>query len=149
MASRISYLVVVLTVAAALALGLYLYGGLGGTSLPPETPEKTLVRIVPGSFSSAQRDNFVPKLVRVVVGVNSTVVWVNEDTEWHDVRGSGFQSPRLEPGQRYSFTFTAPGEYRYTCTPHPWMSGVIIVDLPVATGYGTHPDGNPLPPMSE
>jgi len=34
----------------------------------------------------------------------------------------------LANGESKAITFTEPGSYYYICTPHPWMSGQIIVE---------------------
>ena len=34
----------------------------------------------------------------------------------------------LSAGESKAITFTEPGSYYYICTPHPWMSGQIIVE---------------------
>jgi plastocyanin len=38
-----------------------------------------------------------------------------------------FDSGLIQPGGRWSHTFTQPGTYDFTCTPHPFMKGVVIV----------------------
>lgn len=72
----------------------------------------------------------------------STVEWVNEDDLIHTVTsgkntGYGlfehvqdgiFDSGSLEGGESFTFHFTEPGRYEYFCVPHPWMSGVIVVE---------------------
>jgi plastocyanin len=35
----------------------------------------------------------------------------------------------LKPGETYEFVFTEPQVVAYHCTPHPWMTGKITVDL--------------------
>ncbi|WP_349307285.1 plastocyanin/azurin family copper-binding protein, partial [Rhodococcus sp. IEGM 1379] len=49
----------------------------------------------------------------------------------HDVRGLGsarslLRSPLKKSGT-YTATFTEPGTYDYTCTPHPDMRGTVVV----------------------
>jgi plastocyanin len=34
----------------------------------------------------------------------------------------------LASGESKAITFTQPGSFYYICTPHPWMSGQIIVE---------------------
>jgi plastocyanin len=38
-----------------------------------------------------------------------------------------WESPILNPGQKFSYTFTRPGTYEYLCTLHPEMVGKVIV----------------------
>jgi len=77
---------------------------------------------------------FYPNAIRVVIGVNNTVVWTNNDAVMHTVTslsiptGAQAFNDVLGPGSKYSLTFTVPGTYRYHCNIHPWMFGVIIVE---------------------
>jgi plastocyanin len=48
-----------------------------------------------------------------VVAPGTTVTWVNSDGERHRVRSASFDSGNLEPGDRFSFTFTAEGRTTY------------------------------------
>ncbi|MGQ0796557.1 MAG: multicopper oxidase domain-containing protein [Methanobacteriota archaeon] len=109
------------------AVGLFNVTG-GEAPPPPPIGTTTTVRIVPGA-SSRTTDAFNPNPVVVVIGVNSTVVWVNDDNLAHtatDVNGT-FDTSLIQPGQRATVTFTTPGTYEYECLPHPNMRGTIIV----------------------
>jgi plastocyanin len=70
---------------------------------------------------------FNPGSVTITEG--DTVVWVNRDSKNHQVlENSGrFVSAVLRPGQRYSFTFTAAGTYRYKDELYPTHRGTIVV----------------------
>lgn len=79
-----------------------------------------------------QNHLYAPSVVQVPVG--STVRWTfndrgangaDEPVE-HNVVGDGWASPVLTEGV-YEYTFTTPGTYRYTCTLHRYMDGVVIV----------------------
>lgn len=74
-------------------------------------------------------DRFSPREVTVVAG--TTVTWINKGRDWHSVasRDAGFDSDKLGPGERFSFRFDQPGEYRYVCKHHglAGMAGVVIV----------------------
>lgn len=61
---------------------------------------------------------FDPSSITVKVG--TTVVWRNNGQQVHDIhaRDGSFNSPLLNPGNTFTFTFTKPGLYRYYCTPH-------------------------------
>lgn len=99
--------------------------------------QDTLINIIEGSASPEQQDNFVPKLVDIQLGIDNHVVWQNEDntphtvTPDHDVADSysgPFGSPGvIKPGEKYEFTFTEEHEIEYHCSPHPWMTGKLIV----------------------
>jgi plastocyanin len=72
---------------------------------------------------------FIPESVTVKVG--TTVKWVNaEKRTTHSVLfrdGEPIESERLLPGESWQRTFTAPGTIRYSCGPHPEMSGTVVV----------------------
>ncbi|MCS7146203.1 MAG: plastocyanin/azurin family copper-binding protein [Nitrososphaerota archaeon] len=97
-----------------------------------ESPIKVFVDIIPGSWDPAQPDNYVPKNIRVLVGVNHTVVWINkEDIDVsHTVTHINrlFDSGLFGPGLNWSYSFREPGLYQYFCIPHPWMRGSVEVE---------------------
>ena len=68
--------------------------------------------------------------IEVVAG--TTVEWVNRDLLAHTVTAPdrSFDSGLIQPGSRWRRTFTEPGTYRYVCTPHPFMRGVVRVRAP-------------------
>ncbi len=70
----------------------------------------------------------------VIIGVNNTVEWVNNDVVEHTVTAfigppgaSMFNSGLILPGKSYSVTLTIPGIYKYTCAWHQWLAGQINV----------------------
>jgi amicyanin len=76
---------------------------------------------------------FSPAELTITVG--DTVTWTNRDQMIHtatSVNGA-FDSGDLDVGESYSLTFTAPGTYDYLCTPHPSMTGRIVVVAAAAT----------------
>ena len=97
-----------------------------------ESPIITKVKIVPGSWNPEQEENYVPKVVRVVVGVNNTVEWLNaeEIDVAHTVTddAGAFDSGLFGKNETWRYTFTQEGEFRYHCVPHPWMRGTVIVE---------------------
>lgn len=72
---------------------------------------------------------FDPGVLKVAAG--ATVTWSNKDGDVHTIKSQegpeAFQSPALDTGGHYSFTFRHPGTYRYICSVHPYMRGVIVV----------------------
>jgi plastocyanin len=91
----------------------------------------TTVTQGPGS-STKTTDAFSPNPVQVSVG--STVTWTNEDSVIHTVVSgtsptpSGlFESPIMNPGDTFEYTFTEAGEVPYFCTLHPNMLGTATV----------------------
>jgi plastocyanin len=74
-------------------------------------------------------DNFVfePKEMKVKVG--TTVTWQNRDDIPHNVVCAGkFRSKTMDTDDKFAFTFTAAGEYKYFCALHPHMTGVVRVE---------------------
>ena len=87
--------------------------GCGGEDSPPDQVEVRDFDFAPQSFSAK---------------VGAPVEWENTGEQIHNVKGDGFFSRAMNPGERYSFTFRKTGEYDYICTLHPQMKGTIVVD---------------------
>jgi nitrite reductase (NO-forming) len=88
-----------------------------------------VVSIPPGSAAQTTSTYYSPPTITVVIGVNNTVTWVNNDDAPHTVTATdgSFNSGNLNGGQSWSFTFTTPGTYTYYCAYHSWMKGTVIV----------------------
>jgi plastocyanin len=71
---------------------------------------------------------FAGKVIRIMAGAR--VRWVNEDQLQHTVTADdgGFDSGLLDPGRTFERVFDRPGEFAYHCTPHPFMTGRVIVE---------------------
>jgi plastocyanin len=99
-------------------LGLGLGLVLGGPALAAETVEITI-----------REYKYDPVELRIKSG--TTVKWTNlEKRASHSILfigAGGFESERIFPGETWQRTFDTPGEYRYTCGPHPEMRGRIDV----------------------
>ena len=62
------------------------------------------------------------------IEVGDTVTWENSGETIHTVKGDGFFSKAINPGDSYEHKFTKPGTYDYLCTLHPdQMQGTIVV----------------------
>lgn len=71
---------------------------------------------------------FNPATVNIKAG--DTVKWVNDDQPTHKIISdslSALQSPSLNTGDGYSFTFTTAGTFNYYCQIHPTMQGTVVV----------------------
>ena len=74
-------------------------------------------------------DNFVFEPAQLTVKVGQTVTWANRDDIPHTVVCAGkFRSKTMDTDGTFSFTFTAPGDYKYFCSLHPHMTGVVKVE---------------------
>ena len=65
----------------------------------------------------------------VTVNVGTRVTWTEVGPTVHNTvsKDKLWESPILNPGQKFSYTFTRPGTYEYLCTLHPEMVGKVIV----------------------
>ncbi len=95
------------------------------------TSSTVSVIIVKGAVNSSNRQYFVPSTITVVIGVNNTVIWTNDDSVYHTVTSytgvPAFNSGLLNTGDSWNHTFTTPGTYQYHCTIHLFMDGTVIV----------------------
>jgi plastocyanin len=100
--------------------------------------------MIPNGASDAQlRKNFEPSIITVVIGVNNTVRWINNDTVPSSVTADNTGEDRafeaatqsasresenfIMPGKSFDFTFYQPGWINYHSEPHPWMQGTVKV----------------------
>ena len=104
-----------------------------GTTTSSTSPASAVhVSIPAGAGTNTSSTGYSPGTITVVIGVNNTVEWVNNDDVAHTVTGANsvFDSGNMNPGDTFSFTFTSPGTYAYGCSYHPWMKGTVIVEAP-------------------
>ena len=74
-------------------------------------------------------DNFTFSPPELKVKVGDTVTWTNHDDIPHTVVSAGkFRSNTMDTDDKYSFTFTSAGDYKYFCALHPHMTGMIKVE---------------------
>jgi len=74
-------------------------------------------------------DNFTFSPVEVKVKVGDTVTWTNHDDIPHTAVSAGkFRSKTMDTDDKFSFTFTSAGDYKYFCSLHPHMTGMIKVE---------------------
>ena len=92
------------------------------------------VSIPNGANSPSNPPGFAPDTITVVMGVNNTVTWTNNDVAAHTVTSAtiptgatSFNSQIMPAGSTFSVTFTVPGTYQYVCSLHNWMKGTVIV----------------------
>ena len=70
---------------------------------------------------------FTPATTQVAVG--TTVTWVNNDTVQHTVTSDTklFDSGPIDPGGKFTYTFTQAGTFAFHCSIHTSMTGSITV----------------------
>ncbi len=93
------------------------------TSDPGQESGNTIVYIVETPVSW----QYSPENVTVVIGVKSTVTWVSNSISYDTVtdKAGSFRPGPIAPGQTFTYSFTQPGVYSYSCIYHPWMTGTV------------------------
>ncbi len=88
------------------------------------------VIVIPAGTGSNTKLNYLPANATVIIGVNNTVTFVNQDIVVHTVTASdkSFDSGDIKPGSSWVYNFTTPGTFGYYCIYHSsWMKGSITV----------------------
>jgi len=104
-------------------------GAPASTHAPPQaTPAPQEAEGARGTAVAMDGVSFVPE--RITVKVGQTVTWTNKDPFPHDVRAAdaSFVSGEIAPDASWQYRATAAGRFPYTCTLHPGMDGVLIVE---------------------
>jgi plastocyanin len=95
--------------------------------------------VMPQNVGADQSLNFQPSTITVVVGVNNTITFVDQDSQsgaphnvtWVTVPSGATVSNSpiiMTAGQTFTITLSTPGTYTYVCTFHSaWMKGTVIV----------------------
>jgi plastocyanin len=85
--------------------------------------------------------NFQYSPTPLTVEIGETVTWKNEGFVSHTVTADGgaFDSGTMRGGTSFSFKFTSPGDFKYSCSIHPQMHGEVIVKSPSSR------NGMPMP----
>ncbi len=85
--------------------------------------------VMPDGLSLNTKLNYVPQNITVVIGVNNTVNFVNEDTATHTVTATdgSFDSGNIVAGANWTHTFSTAGTFTFYCKYHFWMKGTITV----------------------
>lgn len=99
------------------------------TTSSSSTSSGPQVSIEPGSAVNTTATYYSPPTITVVIGMNNTITWVNNDNAPHTVTADdgSFSSGNMNSGQTWTHTFTTPGTYSYHCSYHLWMKGTVIV----------------------
>ena len=98
----------------------------------PENVDATVI-IPNGNFDVSGSGFYLP--LNLEIKKHTTVTWVNEDSVPHNIQSQDefgkvtdtFNSPPLNTGDKFDFTFEESGVYNYYCSFHPWRVGVVTV----------------------
>lgn len=79
---------------------------------------------------TVQIDGFAFKPSTLTVKQGDTVVWHNDDPVPHTVtsKSGGFDSGSIAAGATYRLVPKKKGRFDYSCTFHPIMKGVLVVE---------------------
>jgi amicyanin len=110
----------------------------GGATTMPDMPGMSTSPAAGGAAAGAPVattavaiENFAFSPATITVQVGTTVTWTNKDSDPHTVTaksgGAALDSPTLNQGDSYQYTFTKAGQYTYLCTIHPFMLGTVMV----------------------
>jgi plastocyanin len=118
------------------AVGIFNVTGESITGTVPPPTQVTTIRMVQGATYKTT-DAYAPSPAIVKVGVNNTILFINDDVDIHtatvDQRPGVPASPEyfdtglLSKGESKTITLTKPGTYYYYCLLHPAMVGTIQV----------------------
>jgi plastocyanin len=98
---------------------------------PVDSPVASPVPNTPVFESPMQGLKYLPAQIEIEVG--TTVLWINEDVVAHTVTHRAkpedqlFDSPYIEPGETFTYTFEKAGTFQVFCLPHPFMTQTVIV----------------------
>jgi|SRR5579883_808651 plastocyanin len=137
-ATRTFWATITIIIIVIAIIGFYLYTG--SMKPKPSTLQITIpegAKLQPSGWNGSiliSNLYYDPSVLRVVIGINNTVVWTNADSTQHTIYTvsvptgvTSFGNVSVQPGGSYSYTFTTPGIYKYFCNIHPWMGGEVIV----------------------
>jgi plastocyanin len=95
----------------------------------PPGPRDTSVTAETGPTAKASIKTLAFQPSRIEITAGTTVAWTNNDPLEHSVTAldHSFDSGLIASGATWRHTFTRPGTYQFSCQPHPFMQGVVIV----------------------
>ncbi len=108
-------------------------------TIPPANrfPSKPIVSIPPGtSVPGCEKHDRCYLPSELIIRVNQTVIWNNDDTAAHTVTSGtpdggsngNFDSSLFMSGHSFAHKFTKKGIFSYFCMVHPWQTGVVVVE---------------------
>ena len=113
----------------AIAAAMLLHANVAHAEEAQPTDAKTTDAKATEAGTEVHIDNFTFAPAQLTVKVGTTVTWTNRDDIPHTVVSAGkFRSKTMDTDGSFSFTFTAAGEYKYFCSLHPHMTGMVKVE---------------------
>ena len=109
---------IIFTISILLLLSLAAFGCSSNTATPAPTPQDKFTALI-------SNYKFTP--AEITINKGETVTWTNQDSIQHTVTGDSFDSGLFGKNQSYTHTFNETGTFNYHCTPHPYMTGEVIV----------------------
>lgn len=152
--TAVGMVVALLIVGAVATIGYYQVEVAPGMATTPTTsapavvcPSSRCVNITIGNGASSPpagytsgattHYGYAPDTVTVVIGVNNTLYFVNQDAAIHTATSdtSGvFDTGNINAGGTAQVTLTTPGTFSYKCIYHSWMQGTVIVKAAPSSG---------------
>jgi plastocyanin len=73
--------------------------------------------------------DFLFRPARLEIAAGTTVVWINRGQVMHSVtaQDGSFDTGLFDSGERRAITFSRAGTFPFRCTPHPFMTGTVVV----------------------
>jgi len=89
------------------------------------------VQAAAGNAAAVTIEDFRFEPTALTVAPGTRVTWVNKDFEPHTVVSAGdaaaFKSGGLDTDDKFSVVFDQAGTFKYFCSVHPRMTGVVTV----------------------
>ena len=87
-------------------------------------------RPVDASSVEVKIDNFSFEPTSITVRAGTQITWTNRDDIPHTVveDDKTFRSKVLDTDEKFTFTPTKPGTYKYYCSIHPKMTAKLVVE---------------------
>jgi len=105
-----------------LFVSILAFAGLSALLVSPAASAQGTASVTIKNFS------FNSGSITVVIGVNNTVTWTNQDAVTHTVTSdNGSFGGSVPPGATFTHTFTTAGFFGYHCSIHTFMKGTVKV----------------------
>ena len=111
------YHILLLSIITIMAFAIIGCGSGKSAQSTTQVAEKNIVTIHEFKFNPAE----------ITIQKGEAITWINEDSVTHTVTGTAINSGPLENGKSFKQTFNEMGTFDYSCTPHPYMKGKVIV----------------------